>query len=349
MQKYLNGRVKRFFLLFLFLLLSTHCFLLAFPATQVLGNLRDINATSKAWLSSNDYNITLYSIDNNISLKKNINIQSIYNKNDIALLATFSFKNNSKIKTNEFYIQYPTNNNSNLPYVNGGDLNDSVNVVGIKKDYQNFTKIDNNISYENNQTIFYSQNKIATIKTTIFGYVSNGLKKHKISIDNNQTLNIGSNKNKFFLIKNFDNNISTFYVSFGIYRKEENKSIKYISKWIKIDLQNNMQNLIDLNNSSSNLNFEDGKKIFMQNCIACHRYNTNITAPKNIAPILTNIGGYANRKFLRESLLNPSKIINPKFQQAIKSGKIMSMPSFDWLSNKDFNNLLYFLENLKAN
>ncbi len=330
------------------LFFTTRYFLFAFPITQVPGNLKDINATSKAWLSSNDYNITLYSIDNNISLKKNIIIQGIYNKNDIALLATFSFKNNPTTKIDKFYIQYPTNDDSNLPYINGGDLNDSVNIVGIKKDYQNFIKTDNNISYENNQTIFYSQNKTKIIKTTIFGYVSNGLEIHKLSIDNNQTLNIGSNKNKFFLIKNFDNNISTFYVSFGIYHKDANKSIKYISKWIKIDLQNNMQNFIDLNNSSNNLNLEDGKKIFMQNCIACHRYNTDTTAPKNIAPMLTNIGGYANKKFLRESLLNPSKIINPKFQQAIKSGKIMSMPSFDWLSNKDFNNLLYFLENLKA-
>ncbi len=330
------------------LFFTTRSLLLAFSATQVPGDLKDINATSKAWLSSNDYNITLYSIDNNISLKKNIIVQSIYNKNDIALLATFSFKNNSKTKIDKFYIQYPANHSSSLPYIDGGDLNDSVNIVGIEKKYQNFIKTDNNISYENNQTIFYSQNKTKIIKTTIFGYVSNGLKKHKLLIDSNQTLNIGSNKNKFFLIKNFDNNISTFYVSFGIYHKDENKSIKYISKWIKIDLQNNMQNLIDLNNNSNNLNLKDGKKIFMQNCIACHRYNTDTTAPKNIAPMLTNIGGYANRKFLKESLLNPSKIINPKFQQAIKSGKIMSMPSFDWLSNKDFNNLLYFLENLKA-
>ncbi len=340
---------KRVFLLSLFLLLTAYYRLLAFPATQVPGDLKDINATSKAWLSSNDYNITLYSIDNNISLKKNITVKSIYNKNDIALLATFSFQNNSKTKINKFYIQYPTNHSSNLPYVNGGDLNNSVNVVGVERNYQNFTKIDNNISYENNQTIFYSQNKTKIIKTIIFGYVSNGLEKYKLFTDNNQTLSIGSNKNKFFLIKNFDNNISNFYVSFGIYHKDANKSIKYISKWIKIDLQNNMQIPIDLNNNSNNLNLEDGKKIFIQNCIACHRYNANTTAPKNIAPMLTNIGGYANKKFLKESLLNPSKFINPKFQQAIKSGKIMSMPSFSWLSNKDFNNLLYFLESLKAN
>jgi len=52
--------------------------------------------------------------------------------------------------------------------------------------------------------------------------------------------------------------------------------------------------------------------------------------------------------FIINSLLHPQKHESPKYKKLIKEGKIMPMPSFDWLDKKDLNDLVNFLQNLKA-
>ncbi len=347
----MNG--KSISIIFLFIFFST--FLRAeepINAVYLPGNISDINTTSKAWLSSNSYKIPLYSIDNTIPLKKDIDIKTVYNDSYMAVLLKFSqdMNNSSQISVNRYFVQFP-NSTKKLPYVNSGDINDTVTIAGMEKLHKIFDiNCSGNCQNENNQSILSSQISTIINKKDYFAYVSNGLQKSPISKDNNQTLKIGSNNNKLFFIKSIDTNQTDIYLSFGIFYKDNNSSIKYISKWIKIGLKNQNTNSINSFNTqiAQNYDLQNGKDIFMQNCVACHRYNDTKIAPPNMAPNLTNIGGWANKKFLRQSILNPSASINPKFKKALNNGNITAMPSFNWLEQKNLDDLLYFLQNLKA-
>ena len=317
-------------------------------STFVPGNIVDINSSSKAWLSANDNNISLYTFDSNISKKISIDVKSISNDKNFAILVTLP-KDQSDI--NKFFIQYPTSPQTNLPYVKFGDLNNGVTVVGVdtivKKIKEN---CDTNCTNDSNQTIFSTQTSTTIVKKVYFGYQSNADIKKPLQKDNNTTLKIGSQNSKIFFIKDISPNSSSIYLSFGLYKKDGNQTERYISKWIKIDFKNSIDTLPIEQNKMADLNYdkENAKSLFIQNCTACHRYNNNTTAPKGIAPILTNIGGWGNRNFIKESLLEPDKTINPKFAKLIQEGKIMPMPSFDWMEKKNLQDLINFLQNLKA-
>ncbi len=321
-------------------------------AVYLPGNISDINATSRAWLSSESYKISLYSINNTIPKKKDINIKAVYNNSYIAILSKFPQDINKNIQNriDRYFIEFP-NSTKKLPYVNGGDANNTITIAGMEKFHKSFNNnCRGNCQNENNQSIFFSQISTTTNQKDYFAYISNGLQKTPLVQDNNSTLKVGSKDDKLFFIKNIDANQTDIFFSFGIFSKENNNSIKYISKWIKIGLKNNNTNNISTFNTQTpqNFNLQNGKNIFTQNCEACHRYNNIKIAPQGIAPNLTNIGGWANKEFLKESILNPAANINPKFKEALKKRNINAMPSFSWLEQKKLDNLLYFLENLKA-
>ncbi|NPA51620.1 MAG: c-type cytochrome [Aquificae bacterium] len=118
-----------------------------------------------------------------------------------------------------------------------------------------------------------------------------------------------------------------------------------------------------------------GKKLTIQNgCNACHIYDDQRTAPLDMAPDLSNIGGIAHAPYLKESLVDPNDVIirnlNPnrhynKFAQPDKNGaypnndmytwyiktpdgKIQSkMPSFSHLSEQDIKDIIAYLKTLR--
>ncbi len=333
--------------IFLYLFVPFAIYANNIKSTFVPGNIVDINSSSKAWLSANDNSISLYTFDSNISKKISIDIKSIANDKNFAILVTLP-KDQSDI--NRFFIQYPTSPQTSLPYVKFGDLNNGVTVAGVdtivKKIKEN---CDTNCSNDSNQTIFSTQISTTIVKKIYFGYQSNADIKKPLQKDNNTTLKIGSQNSKIFFIKDILPNSSFIYLSFGLYKKDSNQTEKYISKWIKINFKNSMNNLPIEQNKMDDLNYDkdNARSLFVQNCIACHRYDTDTTAPKGIAPILTNIGGWGNKNFIKESLLEPNKTINPKFTKLIQEGKIMPMPSFDWMKKKNLEDLINFLQNLK--
>ena len=118
-----------------------------------------------------------------------------------------------------------------------------------------------------------------------------------------------------------------------------------------------------------------GKQLTIQNgCNACHRYDDQNTAPQDMAPNLSNIGGIAHAPYLRDSIVNPNDVIirnlNPnrhynKFVKPDKTGaypnndmytwyvktadgKIQSkMPSFAHLSEQDIKDIVAYLKTLR--
>ena len=117
-----------------------------------------------------------------------------------------------------------------------------------------------------------------------------------------------------------------------------------------------------------------GKKVAIQNgCSACHRFDDQLTAPKGMAPDLSDIGGIANPVYLKESILNPNDVVirnlnpnrhynrhaNPdKFRaypnndmyqwyMTVNGKKQSKMPPFSHLSEQDLKDLIAYLSTLK--
>ena len=338
-----NIFARRVFLLSLFLLLITCPSLLAFSVTQVPGKLKDINATSKAWLSSNIFPIVFYTKDSNISLSKHASIKALTNKSEIALLISFE----RPVKLNQ-------DNNNSFEFSSSFYDHDIADIGTFSLAHLNFKKshtisnLTNNIYIDKNKTILGELSTTIIDKIVRFGYIEKNATITPVMLDDNKTLNIDKYKNSIYLVKSIDTNQTFLNISFSIKLLDGNSTLLYKTKWIKLNLSLSKDD-DTLSQSTSFYNLKNGKNIFIQNCIACHRYNDDTTAPKGIAPMLTNVGGWANKEYIIDSLLHPQKYISPTYKKLIKSGKIMPMPSFDWLDENDFNDLVYFLQTLKSN
>ncbi len=83
-------------------------------------------------------------------------------------------------------------------------------------------------------------------------------------------------------------------------------------------------------------NPERGKELMIQNgCNGCHRYADQTTAPEDLAPNLSKIGGYSNPIYLKESIVNPNDVvirnlnINRHYNKSAEKDKNGSYPNND--------------------
>jgi complex iron-sulfur molybdoenzyme family reductase subunit gamma len=136
---------------------------------------------------------------------------------------------------------------------------------------------------------------------------------------------------------------------------------EYISSWIGVKLfgKSGGDELLDALNARTEGDIYNGKELAMQNCAACHNFADSLSAPKNMAPNLSNVGGYSTSGYLVESIVNPSAIITPGFNpneqsnfpwyNQDESGNLIStMPSYDWLDEKSLEDLVAYLKTLKT-
>ena len=336
-------RVKNYFLLSLLLLFAINCSLIAVSATHVPGNLKDINTTSKAWLSSNVFPLTFYTKESNLSISKKASLKVLTNKSEIAMLISFEAPlalAQDKKSSFEFSLSFVDHNITDIGIFPSLHLN-------LKKSHT-VSNLAKSMYNDKNETIISETSTITTDKTVGFGYIEINETKTPFVPDENKTLNIGMLENSIYAVKSIDTNQTFTNISFSLRLLDGNNTLLYKTKWIKVSFSSVDENDISSDDSAF-YNLQNGKNIFIQNCIACHRYDDDTTAPKGIAPMLTNVGGWANKKYIIDSLLHPKKYISPKYKKLIKEGKIMPMPSFDWLDENDFNDLVHFLQTLKSN
>ena len=102
----------------------------------------------------------------------------------------------------------------------------------------------------------------------------------------------------------------------------------------------------------------NGEKVMMENCSACHQYKSVKNAPAYMAPELSNIGGYGNASYIRESIIAPSAVVVPGYNTAAhpnfqwysvdKGVRTSTMPPYDYLDEKSLNDLIAYMQTLKA-
>jgi complex iron-sulfur molybdoenzyme family reductase subunit gamma len=157
-------------------------------------------------------------------------------------------------------------------------------------------------------------------------------------------------------------NQGAFPVAFAVWDGEKlgRDGLKNLSSWISVKLegQKGGDSLVAALSSSSEGNITMGRTSAVANgCTGCHQLENSDT-PTYMGPALMNIGGYATEGYLRESLLNPSKVVVAGYNRNahsnyawynIEEGKrVSAMPEHSWLEPKVIDDIVAYLQSLKA-
>jgi complex iron-sulfur molybdoenzyme family reductase subunit gamma len=350
--------MKRFIVCILFLGVFSSFVLAKVSVVRIPGNIKNIGVDSKAWLSARYESVTLYPKDSSIQKNKIVKIKALSDGQNLALL--LKWKDKSKDIQNNWYVkdlipdgyflEFPVEYKDveKLPYVDMGNTNREVFVYEqfaidffLKqfecncdeiRDFYKSTLIASGI--ENIEEISDSSNMQMVYKDgSWFASFSRPLRDMQNDLNNN-----------------------AFVLSIGIFDRDK----KFISPWIGFNYEgmSGDDEFITALESKADGDIKNGERLALENCAACHRYKDEKSAPKEMAPNLSNVGGYSTKDYLIESLTNPSAVVVPKnnsdenndfpwYSIGDNGEKISTMPSYDWMDEKSINDIVTFLQNLK--
>lgn len=161
---------------------------------------------------------------------------------------------------------------------------------------------------------------------------------------------------------NINLNTGAIPVAFAIWDggKMGRDGLKNLSRWVSVKLEGKSggDDLIAALGEKVSGDVAAGKEAVATNgCAGCHQIETT-DAPNLMGPSLGNIGGYATAGYLRESLMKPSAAIVPGYNRnahsnymwyTLDNGKrVSSMTDFSWLDETTMNNIVAYLQSLKA-
>jgi complex iron-sulfur molybdoenzyme family reductase subunit gamma len=143
--------------------------------------------------------------------------------------------------------------------------------------------------------------------------------------------------------------------------KKNRDGLKHLSGWVSVKLvgKSGGDELIDTLAAKPMGDVANGQKLALENCAACHRYGEEKSAPDFMAPDLSNIGGYATKEYLAESINKPSAVIVPGYNRNAhrnfewysvddKGVRTSTMPAYDWMDEKSRDDLVAFFSTMKA-
>jgi len=337
-------------------------------AVLVPGDVFGITSASKAWISSGSTTIFSYPIlsrstqedTQTINHKKSTMIKALYDGKNIAILFKWkapilSSKDNITTTLSEdFAVQIPK---EGLPYVNMGYKNAPVLLYTF------------HTTEETNTTLGTLQDANRSKNTRVSQAQGAENIKELFPITKDYTMHLAY-KNGYYLatftrvlndaLKNLDNGVFALSVSSLISFQNAMAQPKYLSPWIAIQLSKEHGNdaLRERLSIKATGDITKGAKIAYKNCAICHRYKDVKTSPKNMAPDLSFAGGLYDIAYLKESLMHPSAVIVRSYLDNNQTNSAWSgtnevgegtstMPSFEWLSQQEMNDLLAFLQTLK--
>ena len=136
--------------------------------------------------------------------------------------------------------------------------------------------------------------------------------------------------------------------------------IKNLSAWLSVKLEGNSggDKLIAALSNEVNGDVTKGKEAVEANgCSGCHQIQKS-DGVNLMAPSLQNIGGYATKGYLKESLMNPSAVVVPGYNRnahsnypwySLENGKrVSTMTDYSYLDETTINNIVAYLKTLKA-
>ena len=151
-------------------------------------------------------------------------------------------------------------------------------------------------------------------------------------------------------------------VAFAVWDGEKmgRDGLKLLSSWVSVKLegQKGGEELIAALDKAPRGDAAAGKEALAANgCNGCHQVEA--TDPANLmAPGLANIGGYTTAGYLRESLVNPTAVVVPGYNRNAHSNymwymeengkRTSTMTEYSWLDEATMNNIIAYLQSLKA-
>jgi len=330
---------------------------------------------------------------NSQNIFKIIKVSAIYNDSDIAFVikwqdGTLSIQDGYKtdIYGDGFAVQFPKDYSDpkKLPYIGMGSENREV-LVHLQKAVPNVYEPNGNGNVElqmNRENTNYFGEELKQFYQNISNlaridyqksFVSAGfrslteIKDDSAKVDMNMVYNHNYGCWKGTLSRKLKDeyinlNSPSFPVAFAIWDGDKNNrgGTKLLSSWqtVTLDGKTGGEVLVSEINNIQTGNLENGKAQFEANCIACHIAGEIKSAMPFMAPDLTNIGGYANSAYIRESIIDPNAVIVPGYNrnahknfewyQIVDGKRISTMPSFSWLDENITNDIVSYVQTLKT-
>ena len=354
---------------------------------KVLGSVDKIGPESRAWISSEYQDIILYphattqegetNRDANLTTKK-IRVKALYGgKNIVFLLAWKDITKNIQYnccsidKADGFALQFPIDYSdiTKLPYIRMGNQGRSV-ISYAKKAKEQITQRDVEVSFVNLQEYYDAFNEPSQLQKNRDNgqvFITTGFNSIK-KLDQSAMLSVmkyqkGVWKSSLSMplktnYLNLDN--GAFPISFVVWDGNSSNGIEYISPWTGVKLfgQKDGDEVINALNAEPSGDIEKGKRLAIENCAGCHNFANTRMAPENMAPNLSNVGGYSTLDYLKESITNPNAVLvtnyhsnaqsNFPWYQQNEDGNITStMPSYDWMDETSIDDIVSFLHSLK--
>lgn len=355
-------------------------------AYKVPGDISEINAASRAWMSADFYDIVLYlkkaperdCLNDSKEQEKiqKAKVKALSDGKNIAFLIKWKDDTKSiqrwytcELYADRFSVQFPIDfeDPSKLPRIDGGDSNRAVLAYVGKAAEKSYYSTKDTLDSREEDTKKVEQdihNLFKIEREEIF--ISKGQEKRHLkkdgSISGKTDVRYKKESWKGSLVRSLkdeclDLDKGAFPVSFLIYDgdKKEGSVKKYVSGWVpvKITQKSGGEKLIKELSAKVVGNADAGEKIALKNCAACHWYKDVKIAPEFMAPDLSRAGGYFTEGYLRESILHPHAVIALEQEATInknfpwqKDDGFSTMPVFDWMSEKDIDDLIAFLQSL---
>lgn len=354
-------------------------------AMKVPGNVSKIGPQSRAWLSAEFAELTLYAhevikkvepytFNANQNNTKTIRIKALYDGDNISFLLVWEddTKNTSQSccpreYEDGFAIQFAQDfsDASKLPYISMGSKDRKV-LIHLHK-AKEFAEVQNNDAYF---SLFhkplksYDEWKLGRL------FLAEGL-------DNLQELKSQKKASKMLMdykdgvwkaslsmpMQNDYLNLDTgvFPISFVLWdgSSKNTKGLDHISPWLAVKLvgKRGSQELLDALSQEVKGDISNGKRLALQNCTACHNFAESNAALANMAPNLSSIGGYASAAYLMESLMSPSAVIVPDEKKASldfpwfrvdeNANQISTMPPYDWMDEASRQDIVAYFMSLR--
>lgn len=156
-----------------------------------------------------------------------------------------------------------------------------------------------------------------------------------------------------------------FPVAFAVWdgAKMGRDGLKNLSTWIIAQFEgvqgrDGLKNEFDKDLTAANI--YNGEALTKANCASCHNYgNVNEAASSYMAPNLSNIGGYSTTPYLIESIIHPNAVVVSGYNRNAhanfawyyedgQGGRTSAMPSFEYLTQEEINDITAYLKTLKA-
>jgi len=358
-------------------------------AMKVPGNVSKIGPLSRAWLSTEYIDVVLYphtiisKINSEVGIidkkAKKARIKALYDGENLSLLiewkdTTINVQEGccSKTRADGFALQFPVvyNDVEKLPYINMGSKDRAV-IVHLREAAEQ----KKDLYFQSMQEYFETYQKSAKESAKIdYGrvFISEGyrfvneVKDDSALVLMDMVYKDGTWKatlSRPLKAEYLDLTNGTFPVSIVTWdgNLSSAERMEYISSWIGIKLfgTSGGDKLQESLKSQGEGDIYNGKKLAMENCVACHNFADSATAPVNMAPDLSNVGGYSTVQYLVESITNPSAVITPGYNPNTQSNfpwynldeegnQISTMPLYDWMDEKSIEDLVTYFKTLKA-